>query len=98
MKKFNAKFLREFEVGVEAESMEVAQRLVARIIAQFQGTARLLSIVAEDAVDEPCAACQEEGPIKPTPGSPHNKPTGGGAPGAGTAHVEILVDQIAKAA
>jgi hypothetical protein len=48
MRKFTVKFNREFEVGIEAENLEVAQALSRQIIANFPPeTARVLSIIEE---------------------------------------------------
>lgn len=48
MKKFNVKFLREFEVDVEADSIKIAEKLVESIIKQFKpGSCKLLSIYVE---------------------------------------------------
>lgn len=101
MKKFTVKIQREFEVGIEAVDLQTAEALARQVLLQFPpGTAKLLSLVAEDAKDESCAACKEEGPIKPDPTpSPYRpKPVGGGSPATPTIRVPVLVDQIAEAA
>jgi hypothetical protein len=49
MQKFNVKFSRDFEVGIEADTLALAELLAGRIIAEFPAsTCRLLSIVPEE--------------------------------------------------
>jgi hypothetical protein len=94
MKKFNVKFQREFEVQVEADSLEIAGQLARQVLAQFPaGSCKLLSIYAEDYV-EPTESIGPDQPTPPRGGSP----LGGGSPGTPTATVPVLVDQIAEAA
>lgn len=88
MKKFVVKCMREFEVEIEADTLENAQLIARKFIAQMPG-GKLLSILPEGYV-EPVE------PEKPTP--PRGSPHPGGTPAGGTARVEVLVDQIAKAA
>lgn len=48
MSTFLAKFVREFEVGIEAETLEFADIIARRIIAEMpEGTVRLISVAAE---------------------------------------------------
>lgn len=100
MKKFFAKFTREFEVDIEAVDMKTAERIVNAILEQFpktptgERTAKLLSIHVEGYV-EPVVSVE---PSKPQPPFGGNAGPSGGTPGAGTARQEILVDQIAVAA
>lgn len=52
MKNFNVKFLREFEVQIQADTAATAQVLANRVLAQFPvGSCRLLSIIAENYVE-----------------------------------------------
>lgn len=49
MKKFKVKFIREFEVDVEAVDLPTAADLSKKVIAAFpEGTCRLLSIYPEN--------------------------------------------------
>lgn len=98
MKKFSVKFLREFEVEVQANSGDAASKLAGAILAQFpKDTCKLLSIVAADYVEGECAGCAVD------PMNPHGKPRGGppdmgGSPGTPVVRQEVLVDQVAEAA
>ena len=57
MKNFHVKFIREFEVDVQADTTEVAGQLAKQIIAQFPaGTCKLLSVVEDGYVEPPEAA------------------------------------------
>lgn len=100
MKKYFAKFTREFEVDIEAVDMKTAERIVNAILEQFpktlsgERTTKLLSIHVEGYV-EPAESVE---PAKPQPPFGGNPGPSGGTPGVGTAWQEILVDQIAKAA
>lgn len=100
MKKYFAKFTREFEVDIEAVDLKTAERTVNAILGQFPKTltrersTKLLSIHVEGYV-EPTVSVE---PPKPQPPHRGNPGPSGGTPGAGTARQEILVDQIAKAA
>lgn len=100
MKKFNVRFVREFEVQIEADSTDIAQALAAQVLAQFPpNSTKILSIVAEGVdMEVPCAECEANGPIKPHPHRPTNNPSSGGSPGTPTISVPVLVDQIASAA
>lgn len=90
MRKFHVKFLREFEVEIQAESTAVAEQMAQRLTGQFPPeTCKLLSIIAEDAP-------KAEAP-KP-PNKPWGRPNGGGSPGTPTIRVPELIDQIAEAA
>jgi hypothetical protein len=65
MKKYTAKFLREFEVEVQADSMTMAQMLAMRILGQLPfGSVKIVSITAEDYI-EPVK--QEKPKIQMTP-------------------------------
>jgi hypothetical protein len=99
MKKFSVKFIREFEVEVQAEDTATAKLMADAVIAQFpKDSCRLLSVVAEDALEE-CATCRDEGPIKPVdPPRRGGPPNLGGNPGGTVVKVPVLVDQIAEAA
>lgn len=99
MKKFQVKFVREFEVGIEAEDAVTAKALADEIVKQFPPeTSRVLSIIAEDYVEGDCAGCAVD------PHKPYGKPKGpkpdpsGGSPSTPTMKVPVLVDQIAEAA
>lgn len=92
MKNYSVKFAREFEVQVQADTLEVAQVLARRVIAQFPtDSCKLLSIIAEG-----CEVESVSPPEKPQP--PFGRPSGGGTPGTPVVRVEELVDQIAEAA
>lgn len=92
MKKYNVTFQREFEVGIEAESTEIAEKLANQVLTQFpKGSCKLLSIIADDAV-----VFTSEDPEPPT--RPWGRPNGGGSPGTPTVKLPELVDQVAKAA
>lgn len=96
MKKFSVKFLREFEVEVEAVSTAAAQAMAERIVAQFpEGTCKLLSVIAEGVEVEVAAEITEQGRTTPPRGG---RPNGGGSPGTPVVRTEVLVDQIAEAA
>lgn len=99
MKKFSVKFLREFEVEIQADNGDSAAQIASSILAQFpKGSCKLLSIVAEDYIERGCTAC-EEGTIKPSSGKPpHGNPGGGGSPGTPVVRTEEMVDQVAEAA
>lgn len=91
MKKFQVKFVREFEVGIEAVDTPTAEALARQVLAQFpKDTVKILSIIAEDAV----VYTSED----PEPTKPWGRPNGGGSPGTPTVKVPELVDQVAKAA
>lgn len=93
MKKFSVKFLREFEVDIEAEDTKIAEQLAQQILSQFPaGTVKLLSVIAEGAVV--IADGEPSPPTKPW-GSPNG---GGGSPGTPIVRQEVLIDQIAEAA
>jgi|SRR5579871_1508381 len=97
LRKFRVKFLREFEVEIEAESGEMATQISSSILAQFpKDTCKLLSVIAEDYVEQPCAGCAAD-PLNPS-GKPRGNPTGGGSPGTPTVKTPPLVDQVAEAA
>lgn len=99
MKTFKVKFVREFEVDVEADSGVGAANIAATILEQFpKDTCKVLSIIAEDYVEGECTGCAVD-PMKP-----HGKPKGpkpdpsGGSPATPVMKVPVLVDQIAVAA
>lgn len=98
MKKFVIKFLRGFEVEVQADSGDMASQIATSVLAQFpKGSCKLLSIVAEDYVEGECLGCAVD------PMNPHGKPRGGppnlgGNPGGTVVKLPVLVDQIAEAA
>lgn len=97
---FIVKFVRQFEAEIEAESTEAAVALAQGIVKEFPtDTCRVLSIVTEGYVEQPCPAC-EAGDIQRSEGThPHGNPSGGGnTPGTPTVKVPMLVDQIAEAA
>lgn len=100
MKKYFAKFTREFEVDIEAADLKTAERIVNAILEQFpkaangERTAKLLSIH----VDGYVVPAESLEPSKPQPPFGGSSGPSGGTPGAGTARQEILVDQIAAAA
>lgn len=92
MSKFSVKFLREFEVDIQAEDTKIAEQLAQRILSQFPpGTVKLLSVIAEGAV-----VIADGEPSPPT--KPWGNPNGGGSPGTPIVRREVLVDQIAEAA
>jgi hypothetical protein len=99
MKKFTAKFLREFEVVIEADDSATGYQIAEQILAQFpKGSVKLLSVIAEDHEDNTCKACQLDWIDVPTPPR-GGKPTGGGSPQTPALPVSApLVDQIAEAA
>lgn len=98
MKKFKVKFVREFEVQIQAENGAMASQVGSSIIAQFpKDTCKLLSIIAEDYVESECSGCAVD------PMNPKGKPRGGppnlgGNSGGTVVKVPVLVDQIAAAA
>lgn len=95
MKKFNVKFLREFEVDVEADDTAHAELAAQTIIQQFApGACKLLSIVAEGVAIEVVTKAGPEGRTPPRSGPPNL----GGSPGTPTVKVPVLVDQVAEAA
>lgn len=97
MKKFTVKFVREFEVEVQAEDASAAKLLADRVLTQFpKGTTKLLSLVAEDYVESKCAGCAVD-PLNPH-GKPRGNPDGGGSPGTPVIRIEELADQVAEAA
>ncbi len=99
MKKFNATLVREFQVGIEADSAAIAERIAHQVMAQFPaGTCRLLSLIEDGYEEKPCAACDAGDLKKPDQPPPHGTPTPGGSPGTPTVSVPVLVDQVAKAA
>ena len=52
MKKYHVKFLRLFEVDVEADDIKIAEALARQVLAQFPaGTCKLLEVKAEDYVE-----------------------------------------------
>ena len=52
MKKYHVKFLRLFEVDVEADDIKIAEALARQLLAQFPaGTCKVLEIRAEDYVE-----------------------------------------------
>lgn len=98
MKKFHVKFVREFEVDVEADDAVIANKLANAILAQFPaGTCRLLSIIAEGYVEAECAGCAVD-PMNPHGRPRGGNPNGGGSPGTPVVKQEVLVDQVAEAA
>lgn len=91
MKKFTVKFQREFEVEVEADSLETAEQLARQVLLQFPPqTAKLLSILPEGYIE----------PVAPPPqlSPPRGRPLGGGSSGPTIVRVPVLIDQIAKVA
>lgn len=91
MKKFSVKFLREFEVEIQAESAEIASQLAAKVLAQFpKDSCKLLSIIQEGVKTEEA----DPGPRRPRGGPPNL----GGSPGTPVIRQEVLIDQVAKAA
>jgi hypothetical protein len=100
MKKFKAKFLRIFEVEVEADDASDARTIGADIVGQFpQGTCKLLSVIEEGHEDATCAACADAekngtGPHTPKGGPP----TLGGSPATPVVKLPKLADQVAEAA
>lgn len=97
MKKYNVKFVREFEVEVEAVSTGAATAIAERIMAQFApGSCKLLSVVAEGVEVEVVAELGLGSGRAPPPRG--GKPNGGGTPGTPVVRTEVLVDQIAEAA
>lgn len=99
MKKFKIKFVREFEVDVEADSGAAAAQIAAAIPEQFpKDTCRLLSIIDWEHLERECAGCAVD------PMNPHGKPKGpkpdpsGGSPATPVMKVPVLVDQVAQAA
>lgn len=99
MKKFKVKYVREFEVDVEAEDSVIALNFADAVVAQFpEGTCRLLSIIDWEYVERECAGCAVD------PMNPHGKPKGpkpdpsGGSPATPVMKVPVLVDQVAQAA
>ena len=92
MTKFKVKFLREFEVDIDAESLEIAGQLAQKVLTQFaNGTCKLLSIVQEGVV----VTQESEKPRTPPRGGPPNL---GGSPGTPVIRTPEIVDQIARAA
>lgn len=93
MKIFNVKFVREFEVEIQAEDTKTAETLAQKVLGQFAaGTCKLLSIVDVENVP-----LQAEPP--PTPRRPRGGPPNlGGSPATPTIKVPVLVDQVAEAA
>ena len=56
---YGVTLVREFQVEVEADSLETADTLARRIIAQFPtGTCKLLSVVADSS--KPAALCKSK--------------------------------------
>lgn len=91
MKKFHVKFLREFEVQIEAVDLATANDLAGAIIGQFpEGSCKLLSVVAEGVVAVPDGDPPRRSWGKPDPS--------GGSPGTPVVRVEELVDQVSEAA
>ena len=91
MNKYRIKFQRDFEMDVEAEGIQLAEKIGQAILAQFpKDTCKLLSIEAHGEV----AAVQPEKPQPPL--KPRGRPNGGGTPGTPVARREVLVDQIAQ--
>lgn len=61
MNKFNVKFQRDFEVQIEADTVELAEKLANQVLAQFpKDTCKLLSIIPEGYVE----------PVESTEGGP----------------------------
>lgn len=90
MRNFIVKFTRDFEVLVDAESLDMAEKIGKEITGQFPvDTCKLLSVIDVNAVEL-------EKPAPPT--KPFGRPKGGGSPGTPTIRVPELVDQIAAAA
>lgn len=85
--KFHAKFLREFVIEIEANSMTEAQKAARLCMSQIEG-AKLMSIHVDGYKEPP-------EPQKPLP---FGTPPKGGSPGTPVVKQEILVDQIAEAA
>lgn len=93
MKKFTVKFVRDFEVEIQADDTKQAETLAQKVIAQFAtGTCKLHSIVGEGVVIT--ISENPQPPFKPRPGPPNL----GGSPATPTIKVPVLVDQIAEAA
>lgn len=99
MKQFKVKFVREFEVGVEAEDAVHAKSLADEIVKQFPAdTCRLLSVIDDAYVEGECGGCAVD------PHKPYGKPKGpkpdpsGGSPSTPVMKVPMLVDQVAQAA
>lgn len=54
MTKFNAQFIKTFELEIEADDLKAAEAITTRFIAQFPaGTVRRLSIHPEGYVEKP---------------------------------------------
>jgi hypothetical protein len=97
MRKFTAKYQREFEVEIEAKTTAEADVLARGVLAQFpEGTIKLLSCVADDYIEGECTDCTPD-PMNPT-GKPGGNPNKGGTPGTPVVKQEVLVDQVAEAA
>lgn len=97
MKKFVAKFLREFEVELQAEFGDLAAQQASSVVAQFPaGTCKLLSIiedgVAVEVVHELKSRREAKKPRQPKPDPP------GGSPATPVIKVPVLADQVAEVA
>lgn len=91
MNKFTVRFLREFEVEIQAESGDMAAQIASSIMCQVApGKCKLLSIIREGAAIEVLAEIGGEGR---TP--PRGRPNGGGSSGGTIVKVPVLVDQVA---
>lgn len=98
MKKFTVKFLRRFEVEIQADNGDSAAQIASSILAQFpKDTCMLLSIIAEDYVEGECKACAVD-PLNPHGKPRGGSPEGGGSPGTPVIRTEEMVDQVAEAA
>ncbi len=57
MKTFHVKFTRDFEVDVQAESLEAASHLAKQVTAQFAtGSCKILSVIEDGYIEPPEAA------------------------------------------
>jgi hypothetical protein len=69
MGKYHAKFLRLFEVEIEADGIDAAKAAAQRIVSQFPaGTCKPLSVIAHDYVEPP-----EPPTPKPDPATKRNE-------------------------
>lgn len=97
MRKFNVKFIREFHMQIEADSSAMARQLTQGFLEQLpQDSWRLLSIIAEDYVEQPCEGCAVD-ELNPNGRPPAGNPEGGGTPGGTVVKLPTLVDQVAAA-
>lgn len=90
MANFIAKFKREFEVGIEADTLENADKIARKVVAEIPG-GTLLELKPEGYVEP-------EEPEATPPKPPFGRPNGGGSPGTPIVRTEALVDQIAEKA